>query len=122
MTPLEVVEGINTAWTAGRAGEIGQWFDPQAVIVGPHFERAASGREACVAGYVDFSAHAEIDSFEVLNKHVDVIGDTAIVSYGFRMVYRMRGAIREDRGTDIFVLRNSESGWRVVWRMLGADD
>lgn len=121
MTPLEVVEGINHAWSTGRAGEIGQWLDAQAVIVGPHFERAAVGRAACVAGYVDFASQAAIDTFEALNKHVDVIGDTAIVSYGFRLVYRMRGATREDTGTDIFVLRNSPSGWLVVWRMLGAD-
>jgi hypothetical protein len=121
MTPLEVVEGINRAWTENRAGEIGQWLDPQAMIVGPHFERAATGREACVAGYVDFAAHAAIDTFEVLNKHADVVGDTAVVSYAFRLVYRMRGETREDMGTDIFVLRNSPGGWLVVWRMLGAD-
>lgn len=121
MTPLEVVERIDNAWTTGHAGELGKWFHPEAVIVGPHLERAATGRAACVAGYVDFASQALIDTFEVVNKHVDVIEDTAVVSQSFRMVYRLRGEIREDAGTDIFVLRHSAAGWLVVWRMLGAD-
>jgi hypothetical protein len=48
-----------------------------------------------------------------------VVGDTAVVTYGFGIHYEMGGEAMVDTGRDMFVLTREPGGpWQAVWRTL----
>lgn len=120
--PWDTVRQINDAWRSGDAADIGHLFHPDAVIVHPGFESRTEGREACVDSYVAFALQARISRLEEFEPQIDVVGDTAVVTYGFEIDYEMEGQAFEDGGTDLFVLTRTNDGWQAIWRTLVMDD
>lgn len=120
--PWDTVRQINDAWRSGDAVDIGHLFHPDAVIVHPGFESRTEGREACVDSYVAFALQARISRLEEFEPQIDVVGDTAVVTYGFEIDYEMEGQAFEDGGTDLFVLTRTNDGWQAIWRTLVMDD
>jgi uncharacterized protein (TIGR02246 family) len=116
------VRQINRAWRTGDASEIVELFHPDAVIIHPGFEGRTEGREDCILSYVDFAEQADIRRLEEFDPQVDVVEDTAVISYAFEIDYEMGGQAFQDSGTDLFVLARARDGrWQAVWRTLIMD-
>ena len=120
--PWDTVQQINQAWVSGEVGEIDELFHPNAVIVHPGFEGRTEGRDDCVQSYVEFAMQAQVHRLEAFDEQVDVVDNTAVVSYGFEIEYEMGGQGYTDSGTDLFVLTRAPNGWQVVWRTLLMDE
>ena len=121
--PWDTVRQINRAWRTGDASEIAELFHPDAVIVHPGFEGRTEGREDCVLSYIDFAQQADVRRLEEFDPQVDVVADTAVVSYAFEIDYLMNGQAFQDSGTDLFVLNRGRDGqWQAVWRTLIMDE
>jgi uncharacterized protein (TIGR02246 family) len=117
--PWEVVQRINRAWRNGDMDGLGELFHADSVFVHPDFAGRTEGREACVETYREFAANATIRRLEEIDPQVDVVGDTAVVTYGFRIHYEMGGEMQADSGRDVFVLTRTTGGrWQAVWRTL----
>jgi uncharacterized protein (TIGR02246 family) len=116
--PWEAVQRINRAWRAGDPTGIAELFHPDAVIVHPGFEGRSEGRDECVQSYVEFAGQATVHSLEEYGVTVDVVGDTAVVTYGFTIDYDLDGQPYRDRGTDLYVLTRAGEGWQAIWRTL----
>jgi uncharacterized protein (TIGR02246 family) len=112
-----LVARINEAWRGGRAEAAAPLFAEDVVMLGPGGERLV-GRAAMVRSYVDFAAAATVDEYEESEHAVDVFGDTAVVSYAWRMAWRAGGEAYRERGRDVFVLAHGADGWQAVWRTL----
>ncbi len=118
-TPLETVQRVNRAWRAGDSEALEPLFHPDAVIVQPGFQQRCEGRMACVQSYLDFAAVATVDRLDQFDVDVHVAGDTAVVTYGFRILYTIEDERRFDQGVDVYVLgRGPDRHWRVTWRTL----
>ena len=120
--PWEIVQRINRAWRRGDADGMGELFHADAVIVHPGFEGRTVGREACVESYREFTAQATVRRLAELDPQIDVVGDTAVVTYGFEIDYDMGRETRAEKGRDVFVLTRGKGSWRVVWRTLVMDE
>ncbi len=63
-------------------------FHPEITLVFPGFAGPeVEGREAMVAGFADFCQNATIHEYREANHQADVIGDTAVASFTYEMVY-----------------------------------
>ncbi|HEX6597200.1 MAG TPA: nuclear transport factor 2 family protein, partial [Acidimicrobiales bacterium] len=80
--PWQAVQSINRAWRTGDARGIAELFHPDAVIVHPGFEGRSEGRDECVQSYVEFAGQATVRSLDEYGTAVDVVADTAVVTYG----------------------------------------
>ena len=121
-SPLELVSAINEAWLEGRAAKaLPELFTAEAVIVGPDLSRLAVGRDACVESYVQFARDTEIVEFDSFDYRVDSFGPAAVVDYAYKAVYRRDGEELTDYGRDVVMAVETESGWRVAWRMARPD-
>lgn len=115
--PWETVRAINAAWRTGDVLGLRDRFHEDAVMVPPGFEGRSEGREACVRSYQEFTDNATVRRLDELDPQVDVVGDTAVVTYRFEISYEMGGETQHDAGRDVFVLVRSAAGaWQAVWR------
>jgi peptidase E len=117
-SPGAVVTAINEAWTTGRTGDLATLLHDDMAIVGPDLQRLAVGREACIRSYEEFAARATIVDFAETDRDEHLVGDTAVVSYGYVLVYDQGGEQCADTGRDVFVLGRTPAGWQAIWRVL----
>ena len=118
MGPTDVVLALESAWAEGRPEDVAPFVDADAVTWGPDLHDAAVGPRAWVEGYRAFLAAAEVERFGVEEVRTHEAGPVATVVVGYRLVYRMSGDARDERGLDVFTLRDDGSRWLVTSRLV----
>lgn len=114
----DVMRRINQAWLEGRPRDLAPYLHPDIVMALPGFTGKAQGRDALLAGFVDFCEHARVHAYEEGELHADVVGDTAVVSYSFEMVYERNGECYRSTGRDLWVMRQQDGEWLAIWRTM----
>jgi uncharacterized protein (TIGR02246 family) len=114
----DLIRESNRSWGEGAIHELENVFDEGAVVIAPRIEGRTVGREAIVKSYADFVSHARTDSFEEMEHCVDVIGETAVATYRFRIRYQIHSeeTPRDEVGQEIVVLHKRPGGWKIIWR------
>jgi ketosteroid isomerase-like protein len=87
-------------------------------MVFPGFTGRAEGRETSIAGFTDFCKHAIVQEYKESDLQIDVIGDTAVASYTYGMVYERSGKRNRATGRDLWVFSKHEGVWLAVWRTM----
>jgi len=118
---------INQAWLDGKveglSAALGPMLHPEVVMVYPGFAMNAQGREIVLAGFIDFVQNAVVREFRESDQHVDVAGNTAVVTFRFEMVYEREGRCYRSTGRDLWVFHREAGAWLAVWRtMLDMDE
>ncbi len=114
----EALGTINQAWLEGRPQDMGALIHPEITMVFPGFAGRATGRDAFIAGFVDFCQNARIVSYHELDHQVDSIADLAVASFGFEMIYEREGSGFRARGRDLWVFARQAGGWLACWRTM----
>jgi hypothetical protein len=111
---------INRGWLEGRPREMSGLIHPEIAFIMPGFGGRTRGAEAFIAGFEDFCREAKTRSFEETDHQVDVIGETAVASYAFTMVYEREGSTYRATGRDLWVFGRpaGQDGWVAVWRTM----
>jgi uncharacterized protein (TIGR02246 family) len=112
------MERINRAWLERRPADLAPLLHPDMTMVFPGFGGRAEGRDANVAGFVDFCTHAVVHEYHERDRQIDVAGDTAVVSFAYEMVYERGGARSRATGRDLWVFARQEGVWLAVWRTM----
>lgn len=117
-----VLERINEVWLEadpeGIEKSLEEYFDEQAVIVGPSFAPMAHGNQESIGSYADFKRHAKVHSCSFSEPAIHVAGDTAVATSGWQIAYTMDDRQFEESGHDIYVFALRSGAWRVVWRAM----
>jgi ketosteroid isomerase-like protein len=118
----ELIERMNRAWLEGPMEDLpaalGACFHPAMVIRGGDLEVHGSGRDECVASYVDFLERATVDACNFEEPSIDVAGDTAVAVYGWEMTFEMEGQTHHEAGSDILALTREGGRWTIAWRAM----
>lgn len=112
------LEEINRAWLEGRPRDLAPLLHPAVVMALPGFAGRVEGRDAFVAGFVDFTENAELIDYAEAGLQVDVTGDTAVATYTFEMVYERSGGRYRSTGRDLWVFARQGDTWLAVWRAM----
>ncbi len=115
------VTRLNDAWFRGRFDELPQYFDENAVLAHPGFERRTVGRQAIIDSYAEFARAATIHHFHAGEIQVDESGESIVTVSPWEMRYEYSGQTFDERGWDLLVFSRRDSGWRVVWRTVLLD-
>jgi hypothetical protein len=113
-----VMRRINQAWLAGRVDDLAPMLHPEIVMVFPGFSGRVQGRDALLAGFRDFCQNATMREFHEQDHQVDVVGDAAVVSFRYEMVYERSGERYRATGRDLWVFQNEAGAWIAVWRTM----
>jgi ketosteroid isomerase-like protein len=109
---------INQASLFGQVEDLAQMVHPEVVMVLPDFSGTIQGRENFLAGFRDFRQNASIQEFREHDQHVDVAGDTAVVTFRYVMLYERSGQRYRSTGRDLWVFQKQGGGWIAVWRTM----
>jgi ketosteroid isomerase-like protein len=117
-----LIRTINDSWLTKKPDEISKiladCFHEDMMIKGCNLETLASGWEACVRSYVDFVKQAKISAFSQDEPDIQVVGDTAIATYGWNITYTLEGKEYTEPGHDVFVFTRTNGKWLAVWRAM----
>lgn len=114
----EVMQRISRAWLEGRVDDIEPVVHPEVVMALPGFSGRTQGREEFLAGFRDFAESATIHHFKEHDQQTDVVGDTAVVTYRYELVYERSRERYRATGRDVWVFQKQGSGWLAVWRTM----
>jgi ketosteroid isomerase-like protein len=109
---------INDAWQSGRVSDLAALVHPEIVMVFPGFAGRIQGRDTFLAGFSDFCQNAKTIEFRAHDQQVDVVGDTAVITYRYEMVYERAGDRYRSTGRDLWVFQKQGSAWIAVWRTM----
>ena len=88
----ETLRTINRTWLEGRPQDMEPLIHPEIVFVIPGFQGRVTGWPPFLAGFEEFCQSSRIVSFDEGEIEVDQVGDTAVASFHFEMVYEHAGA------------------------------
>ena len=87
-------------------------------MVFPGFAGRIQGRDAFIAGFRDFCEKATIHHFNEGEHQIDVAGETAVVNFGYEMLYERSAEQFHTTGRDLWVFAKHGTGWLAVWRTM----
>ena len=87
-------------------------------MVFPGFAGRIQGREHFVAGFRDFSDNARVHEFREHDHQFDVVGETAVVTFRYDMVYERSGGRYRSTRRDLWILQKQDRTWIAVWRTM----
>jgi ketosteroid isomerase-like protein len=117
-TVRETLRTINQTWLEGRPQDMESLIHPEIVFVIPGFAGRMTGWPALLAGFDEFCRSSRIVSFDDGGIDVDEVGDAAVASFHFEMVYEHAGASTLATGRDLWVFTRTARGWQAVWRTM----
>jgi uncharacterized protein (TIGR02246 family) len=112
------MQRINRTWLDRRPEDLVPLFHPDITMVFPGFVGRAEGREAIVAGFADFCGNATVHEYRETDHQVDVVGDTAVASFAYEMVYERSGQRSRATGRDLWVFVRQGDEWVAIWRTM----
>lgn len=115
---LQSLLRINRIWLDGQVEALAALVDADVVMVLPGFAGRVQGREAFLAGFRDFCANAQVHEFHDHGYDTDVIGDTAVITFQYTMIYKRSGERYRATGRDLWVFRDRDGNWIAVWRAM----
>ena len=115
---VETMNRINQAWLGGRIDDMAPMIHQDVVMVIPGFSGRTQGRDQFLKGFREFYQSATIHEFRETERAVDVVGDTAVVSFLFAMVYERNGGRYRATGRDFWVFHREAAEWVAVWRTM----
>lgn len=113
-----VLGSINAAWRKGHPSSMAEHLHPEIVMVFPGFKGTIRGREPLIAGFEEFSKNAKVIEYEESDERIDVIGDSAIATFRFNMLYERTAYRERSTGRDLWVFEHRNGRWVAVWRTM----
>ena len=114
----ETMHKINRTWLEGKVDDLAPMLHPDITMAIPGFAGSVQGREAFLTGFRDFCENAKVHEYHEHAYHVDVAGETAVVTYPYEMVYERDGARYRSTGRDLWVFQSEAGKWIAVWRTM----
>jgi hypothetical protein len=114
----DALQSINRTWLEGRPQDMAPFLHPDIVMVLPGFAGRIAGKEAFVAGFVEFVNSTVLNEYGESDLQIDASEGTALTSYSFEMVYERQGVRYQSKGRDLWVFTRHDGDWLAVWRTM----
>lgn len=114
----ETLAAINRAWRENRPSDMKPFLHSNITMVFPGFTGTLTGRDALVEGFTEFCTNARVIEYEESDEQIAIMGNVAVTSFRFTMLYE-RALYRErSTGRDLWVFEKSDEKWTAVWRTM----
>ena len=87
-------------------------------MVLPGFNGAIAGGEKLIAGFDEFCSNAKVLEYSESEEQIQIIGDVAVLSFRFNMLYERPAYRARSTGRDLWAFKQVEGKWLAVWRTM----
>ncbi|MCB2201056.1 nuclear transport factor 2 family protein [bacterium] len=113
-----VMRSINRAWTEKDFDAFEEFFREDAVMLMPGFKEKVEGRQPLCDSYRQFAEMSTVYRYEEEEPSIDVIGNVAMVTYGYTIDYELESGRFEEKGRDLFLFIKTDGEWKAAWRTM----
>lgn len=117
-TVWHTMESINNAWVNEDISTMAPLLHKDICMVLPDRVGLAKGRKVLIESFSQFINSVDIHQFNVDEKSIQIIGNTAVVRYRYTLSYTMEEHQITDTGWDMFVFEKNDDTWIAVWRTM----
>jgi ketosteroid isomerase-like protein len=114
------IASLNECWQQGEVDRLADYYHTDVVLLPPDLGTPIRGRDAVVSTYRDFLEAAQLDRFETLGLDVfsypEGDGGCHVAHLTFEVDYLLDGSRYQERGLEVYVLRESGGRLQIVWR------
>jgi len=115
---LRTLQAINQTWRSGQPSTMTEFLHPDITMAFPGFAGVLAGRDALISSFIEFCSNARVLEYEESDHQIQIVGDTAVATFRFRMVYERTQYREESRGRDLWVFQRKADKWLAVWRTM----
>ena len=108
------LRALNDAWTQGNPERLAEYFHPDMIAITPVDRLRRDGAAACIAGWQGFAESTRIHSWREIDPLIRVFGDSAVVSYYYKIRFEMGGQLIDQGGRDLFFFVRENSRWWAI--------
>lgn len=112
------LKAINNAWRNGNPEEMKIHLHPEIVMKFPGFSGEISCRETLVNSFIEFCTNAKVIEYAESDEQINIIGNCAITSFQFDMVFERAKSRYKSTGRDVWVFERIGNNWLAVWRTM----
>jgi hypothetical protein len=109
---------MNALWRNGNPSAMNQYLHPEVTMALPGFGGKVEGMEPLIASYVEFCANARVLEYKESDEMIQVVGEVAVATYRFSMVYERASYRERSRGRDFWIFNRIGDKWLAVWRTM----
>jgi len=109
---------INELWVNGKVEELAPMLHPDIVMAIPGFAGRIHGCKDFLAGFSDFCRNAKICEFRDYDFESEAIGNVAVITFRYEMLYERSGGRYRATGRDFWVFSRENDAWIAVWRTM----
>jgi len=109
---------INHAWLSGNVAGMTPLLHPDIVMALPGFSGEIAGREKMLEGFEEFCRNAQVLKYRESDHQIRVVGNVAIASFHFEMLYERPTYRERSKGRDVWVFHREGTTWVAVWRTM----
>ena len=113
-----LIKSINDYWFAKEYDKIGAFLSEDVVIRPPGGSNLVRGKDAYVQSYRDYDQAAKTLEFIAEDPVIDIMGDVAVATCPFSVVYEIEGEVYREKGHEHLVFSRSGNQWLIVWRTM----
>ena len=115
----QTMAAIQATWREKRPRDMKAYLHPDFTLAAPRFGTMMKGRDLLIGGFLQFTSIATVHEYREFDDDVQVIGNTAVVTFRFDMVYEREPDKREhSTGRDLWVFARDGDRWLAVWRTM----
>jgi Domain of unknown function (DUF4440) len=118
MEANETLSAINNAWRNRNPEEMKKYLHPDIVMILPGFSGEIIGREKLIDGFKEFCTNAEVLEYSESDEQINVVGNCAVISFKFEMVYERTTYRDKSTGRDLWIFDRQDNKWIAVWRTM----
>jgi len=116
--PRHVLAAITRAWRTLHPEEMTGHLHPDITMALPSFQGSVRGREKLIESFKEFCTNARVLEYEEKDDSLDVVGNVAVASFRFSMVYERAAYRARSTGRDLWVFERHGDRWIAVWRTM----
>ena len=109
---------INSAWRSGHPEEMEIYLHPQIIMKLPGFSGEIIGREVLINSFIEFCTNAQVLEYSESDEQINVIGNCAIATFKFEMIYERTKYRDKSNGRDFWIFERQGNNWTAVWRTM----
>lgn len=112
------LKAINNTWLYGQPEEMKTYLHPEIAMKLQDSDGEIFGYEKLIASFIKFCKSARILEYSGYDEHIDIIGNCAIISFKFEMIYERLDSRYKSAGHDLWIFEKQANNWVAIWRSL----